>query len=149
MSEKKLTDSKIQSVIEYFEKVDSGDSSYLDLFTKEVKFFFPKFGASQGKDALIAFGRRIGSTLSSIKHNIENFHYIVSDNTIVVEGIEEGTTQLGISWPDGNISQGRFCSVFEFSGNLISRMYIYVDPDFTSSDTDRVAIFYRSPEKTS
>lgn len=48
----------------------------------------------------------------------------------------------GTVWPDKNVSQGRFCSVFEFSGGLITRMYIYVDPDFPSTDVERISILH-------
>jgi len=32
---------------------------------------------------------------------------------------------------------GRFCSVFEFRDGKISRMYIYLDPDYAGVDSDR------------
>jgi len=132
---------RIEAVIAYFQKVDAGDPNYLDLFTDDVQFFFPKFGIAHGKAALMTFGRRIGSTLKSIKHDIENFNYISSGNHVVVEGTENGVTRSGIHWPDGKISQGRFCNVFEFEGSLIRRVHIYVDPDFTNSDHDRIRVF--------
>jgi len=46
----------------------------------------------------------------------------------------------GTSWPDNNVSTGRFCSVFEFEGKRISRMYVYVDPDFPSRDLERISV---------
>ncbi|MCA0891783.1 hypothetical protein [Qipengyuania flava] len=51
---------------------------------------------------------------------------------------EFGETIAGEKWPDYDISHGRFCSVFEFDGLVITRMYIYVDPDFTSADKERI-----------
>jgi ketosteroid isomerase-like protein len=146
MSNPNITDTKIQAVIAYFKKVDAGDTSYLDLFADDVKFFFPKFGTTQGKDFLVAFGQRLGLSLGSIWHDIPNFNFIVSGNTVVVEGTEGGTMKDGTVWPDKAMSQGRFCSVFEFSGGRISRMYIYVDPDFPSHDTGRIAVLYKKPE---
>lgn len=143
MSDPKITDTKVQAIITYFEKVDAGDASCLDVFTDDVKFFFPKFGTTQGKDTLVAFGQRIASSLGSIWHDIPNFHFIVSGETVVVEGREGGTMKDGTVWPDNAVSQGRFCSVFEFTGNLISRMHIYVDPDFASHDAERVSVLYR------
>lgn len=137
-----ITDPKIQAIITYFEKVDSGDPSCLDLFTDDVKFFFPKFGSTQGKDSMIAFGQRMGPSLNSIWHDIQNFNFIVSGDTVVVEGQEGGTMKDGTAWPDNAISQGRFCSVFEFAGDLISRMYVYVDPDFASRDAERISAIY-------
>ncbi|MFK2822022.1 nuclear transport factor 2 family protein [Arcobacter sp. YIC-80] len=127
-------------VIEYFKKIDNGDSSYLELFTDDVDFFFPKFGQKKGKKALIEFGNRIGSSLISIWHDIDGFKIIKADNKVVVEGQEGGVMSDGTSWPDNNISIGRFCSVFEFNGKFISRMYIYVDPDFPSQDLERISV---------
>ena len=127
-------------VIEYFKKIDNGDSTYLELFTDDVDFFFPKFGQKKGKKALIEFGNRIGSSLISIWHDIDGFKIIKADNKVVVEGQEGGVMSDGTPWPDNNISIGRFCSVFEFNGKFISRMYIYVDPDFPSQDLERISV---------
>ncbi|WP_315138577.1 nuclear transport factor 2 family protein [Achromobacter marplatensis] len=132
---------RLRAIRTYFEKVDAGDGSYLDLFAEDVLFFFPKFGEGRGKQALTDFGGRIGQVLESIQHDIDGFRYTEAGNTVVVEGQESGTTRDKVRWPDGVVSQGRFCSVFEFSGALISRMSIYVDPDFTSSDHERVATY--------
>ncbi len=135
-------DSKVQAVITYFKKVDAGDASFLDLFDDNVKFFFPKFGMTQGKDSLITFAGKIGASLENIWHDIANFNFIVSGQTVVVEGQEGGTMKDGTVWPDKQVSEGRFCSVFEFSGNLIIRMHIYVDPDYPSSDAERISVLY-------
>ncbi|MDM5128775.1 nuclear transport factor 2 family protein [Aeromonas salmonicida] len=130
----------VKLVIEYFEKVDAGNPGYLDLFSENVDFFFPKFGQAKGKDALVEFGNRIGSSLTSIWHDIDGFKITTTGNTVIVEGQEGGVMSDGTSWPDNNISMGRFCSVFEFTGKLISRMYVYVDPDFPSRDLERIAV---------
>ncbi|MFT4045072.1 MAG: nuclear transport factor 2 family protein [Solimonas sp.] len=143
MSVPNTSDVKVQAVISYFKKVDAGDASYLDLFDDNVDFFFPKFGKVQGKGSLVAFGERIGASLGSIWHDIPNFNFIVSGSTVVVEGQEGGTMKDGTVWPNNEVSQGRFCSVFEFSGNLITRMYIYVDPDFPGHDTERISVLRR------
>lgn len=71
------------------------------------------------------------------------FNFIVSGKNLVVEGQEGGVMRDGTHWPDNQISSGRFCSVFEFSDNLITRMYIYVDPDFSSQDNARISILSR------
>lgn len=133
-------ESLVEIAIEYFKKVDAGDPSYLDLFSENVDFFFPKFGQAEGKDALVEFGNRIGSSLTSIRHDIDGFKITTAGNTVIVEGQEGGVMSDGTSWPDNNISMGRFCSVFEFTGKLIRRMYVYVDPDFPSRDLERVAV---------
>jgi len=142
MSTANASDAKVQAVISYFEKVDAGDASFLGLFDDNVEFFFPKFGTTRGKDSLIAFAGKMGASLGSIWHDIPGFNFIVSGQTVVVEGQEGGTMKDGTTWPDGDVSQGRFCSVFEFSGDLITRMYIYADPDYPGHDAERISVLH-------
>jgi len=49
---------------------------------------------------------------------------------IVVEGTEAGILADGTPWPAGARSEGRYCNVFEFRGQLISHLHIYTDLDF-------------------
>lgn len=133
---------RIEAIRTYFRKVDAGDPTVLDLFSEDLQMYFPKFGLAHGKRALVTFADRMGANLASIGHDIDGLTFHVSGNTIVVEGREWGTTRDGRAWPDGAISQGLFSSVFEFDGPLIRRMHIYVDPDFTSSDHDRIRILH-------
>ncbi|WP_236688233.1 antibiotic biosynthesis monooxygenase [Empedobacter falsenii] len=79
------------------------------------------------------------SILKGLSHDIENFNYIISGNMIVVEGTEKGITINDKPFPDNVTAFGKFCNVFEFEGNLIKRVHIYVDPDFTSEDNVRMA----------
>ncbi|WP_248437129.1 nuclear transport factor 2 family protein [Vibrio cholerae] len=133
-------DELVELVVKYFKKVDAGDPSYLDLFSEDVDFFFPKFGQAKGKNALVEFGNRISSSLISIWHDIDGFQITTAGNKVIVEGQEGGVMIDGTSWPDNNVSTGRFCSVFEFKGEKISRMYVYVDPDFPSQDLERISV---------
>ncbi|WP_312400281.1 nuclear transport factor 2 family protein [Sphingobacterium sp.] len=127
----------------YFRKVDAGefDNSYYNLFTEDVELYFPKFGFGYGKDGVKKFGETMARFLGSITHDIKNFNYIISGNMLVVEGTERGITIEKKLFPDNVTAFGKFCSVFEFEGDLIKRMHIYVDPDVTSSDIDRLTIF--------
>ncbi len=138
-----MNEKRMQAVKTYFEKIDSGtlDDAYFNLFTEEVVLYFPKFGSAIGKKGLKEFGARMGRYLKYIKHDIEGFNYITADPYIVVEGNERGETTSGIEWPDQVISTGKFSNVFEFEKDLIKRVSIYADPDFTSADLARVAIF--------
>ena len=133
-----LDAARIAIIKAYFAKIDRGDASYLDDVTDDVELFFPKFGTGHGKADLILFGERLGRDLQSLAHDIDGFGYIVSGDTIVVEGRESGVTAAGIAWPDGEISQGRFCNVFDFQGLKMRRIAIYVDPDFASTHADRI-----------
>lgn len=129
---------KIAIAKSYFEKVDKGDPSYLDLFTDDVEFYFPKFGITHNREGIKQFSQRFGNLIQSIKHDIEGFKIYVDGNTVIVEGKERGITKEGAEWPDYKVSQGLFCGIFTFEKGLISRYYIYVDPDFTSEDIDTI-----------
>lgn len=135
-----LRKSKVKT---YFKKVDDGqfDEEYFNLYTDNVELYYPKFGFEKGKEGIRNFGKTIGCHLQDLTHDIDGFNYIISDNTIVVEGTEKGITRSGKKWPDNRISLGKFCNVFEFEGEFIKRVHIYVDPDFTSEDIERVRIF--------
>ncbi|MDT8893990.1 nuclear transport factor 2 family protein [Halomonas sp. I1] len=130
--------SRLDTVKAYFRRVDADDPSVTALFTEDVSFYFPKFGPASGKVALVEFGRRIRREVPELVHDIDEFHYIVDDDHVVVEGTESGWLRDGTAWPDGEISQGRFCSVFAFEGDLIRRMHVYVDPDFGNADQARL-----------
>lgn len=124
----------------YFRGADSRDPAWLDLFTEDVELFFPKFGLTRGKAAVAGFGARLAAELKNLEHDIPGLRSIVAGDTIVVEGTEGGVTRSGLRWPDGVVSQGRSCDVFTFAGTLIRSIHIYVDPDFTSADRDRIRI---------
>ncbi|MCD9616987.1 nuclear transport factor 2 family protein [Chryseobacterium gleum] len=130
-------------VITYFKKVDEGqfDEEYFNLYTDDVEMYYPKFGFEKGKNGIMNFGKVMGAHLQSLSHDIDNFKYVISDHSIVVEGTERGITRSGKEWPDYKTSHGKFCNVFEFEDEFIKRIHVYVDPDFTSEDADRVNIF--------
>jgi len=134
-----MTD-QTQMVIEYFERVDEGsfDQDYYNLFSDDVELYFPKFGYAHGKEGLQRFSDIMGKHLKSIDHDISDFNIMQSGHYVIVEGKESGITQNGVSWPDNKVSFGKFCNVFEFENGLISRVHIYVDPDYTSDDLKRI-----------
>ncbi|SDI95456.1 nuclear transport factor 2 family protein [Pseudomonas abietaniphila] len=121
----------------YFNKADSGDPSILDLFCDDVQLFFPKFGTHTGKAKVIEFVQGLKSKLDSLNHDVRTYNYIANGQIVVVEGTESGVAKNGKHWPVKDLSEGRFCNVFEFKGTLISRLHIYVDPDFLGEDKDR------------
>lgn len=141
MGSEEVAAARIDIIQTYFRKVGAGDVSLIELFAEDFTFHFPKFGVGKGKGDFALFAARGGASLRSIGHNIADFRYIVGGDDIVVEGTEFGVMTDGVQWPDYRVSQGRFCSVFSFDGMLIRRMFIYVDPDFTSADTDRIRIY--------
>ena len=123
---------------QYFRAVDAGDPGVLDLFTDDAQMFYPKFGYARGKAQIGAFAQGLGRGVPLLEHEIDDFVYIAAGSRVVVEGAEHGTTATGVTFPDGVSSFGLFCNVFEFHGDLISRVHIYVDPDFASTHVDGV-----------
>lgn len=128
-----------QVAIDYFRLVDAGDPAVLDLFADDASMFFPKLGVARGKEQIGAFAQGIGEWVSSLNHDIDTFNVLTVGNTVVVEGSEGGRTASGVDFPDGVATFGLFCNVFEFDGSLISRMNVYVDPDFAGTHNDGVA----------
>ncbi|MDQ1095563.1 MULTISPECIES: nuclear transport factor 2 family protein [Chryseobacterium] len=129
-----------QNVELYFKKVDAGefDAVYYQLFTEDVELYFPKFGFAYGKAGIRKFCEAMAAYVKSLTHDIENFNYVVSGNMVVVEGREAGVNADNKPFPDNVTAFGKFCNVFEFDGDLIKRVHIYVDPDFTSEDAVRI-----------
>jgi hypothetical protein len=44
---------------------------------------------------------------------------------------------LGRTWKGGETPGGRFCNVFEFRGERIARVNVYLDPDYLGEDEAR------------
>jgi SnoaL-like protein len=122
---------------EYFVRADAGRADTLDLFTEDVEIYFPKFGVRTGHAAFGELARGLLSTLERIAHDMPNLSFHQSGNTVFVEGLTRGATRSGVQWTGGSTPGGRFCSVFEFRGTQIARMFIYLDPDYAGADTDR------------
>jgi hypothetical protein len=137
MGEKDTSSALIEIAAEYYRRGDAGQANVVDLFTEDVEIFFPKFGVRRGKAAFFELAGGLMSSLKSIAHYKNDLTYVVTGNTVVVEGRTHGETRDGSKWEGGKTPGGRFCSVFEFSGHLISRMYIYLDPDYGSVDRAR------------
>ena len=130
-------DAMLEVVKQYFIRGDAGRADVLDLFTDDVQIYFPKLGITHGKQGFGELAQGLMSSLSAIAHNLAAFEYTVAEDTVVVEGTTHGTDRDGRTWRGGETPGGRFCSVFKFRGDLIARMHIYLDPDYTSRDRDR------------
>jgi ketosteroid isomerase-like protein len=122
---------------EYFVRADAGRSEVTDLFADDIEIFFPKFGIARGKAAFWDLAKGLLGSISSLVHDMDKLSYITSGETVVVEGTTHGALRSGQTWAGGETPGGRFCSVFQFRDGLISRMYIYLDPDYGSADAER------------
>ncbi len=119
---------------QFFRYADASDIRALNFYTEDVELTYPKFGKVIGKDAVRTFITHMSGVFSRLDHDIDGLSFIEDGNKIAVEGREWGRMADGTPFPDGLISQGLFCNVYEFEGDLIRAVRIYVDPDFTSSD---------------
>lgn len=137
MSSSNETEKRIALVKEYFRKGDTGDTTIIEMFADDIELYFPKFGTRSGKAAVGAFVQGLLGQVQSLQHYQEEYTYIPSGDFVVVEGWESGVAKDGTAWPVKGRSDGRFCNVFRFQGDLISHLHIYVDPDFSGRDTER------------
>lgn len=120
-----------QIVRAYFRLADSRDPGVRDLFADDVEFYFPRFGVTRGRDRLADFSSGYRRVVQQISHPQSELRPLVLGQTVVVEGTTVGQTATG-TWRGGETPGGRFCSVFEVADERITRMYVYLDPDFAS-----------------
>jgi hypothetical protein len=74
--------------------------------------------------------------LEGIRHDQEKLVFIPSGDRLAVEGVSEGEMVSG-RWKGGETPGGRFCNVFEFRGDRIARLFVYLDPDYLGEDKAR------------
>lgn len=123
-----------EMIRQFFRYADAGDLRALEFYTDNVELTYPKFGKAVGKDAVKTFITHMSGVFRKLQHDIDGLSFIEDGNRIAVEGREWGEMADGTPFPDGKISNGLFCNVYEFQGDRIRAVRIYTDPDFTSSD---------------
>jgi ketosteroid isomerase-like protein len=121
---------------EYFIRADQGCADLLDLFTKDVEFYFPKFGFGHGPESFFEMVKGFEGILEIIRHDYDTMNFISSTNYIIVEGTSHGKIN-GKAWEGGVTPGGRFCNVFKFRDDKISSLHVYLDPDYTGEDENR------------
>jgi hypothetical protein len=125
--------SKVEIVREYYRRSDAGDFP-TELFTPDFQFYFPKFGLGHGPAEFFEMaGGLMAKTMKRAAHHRDDLVLIEQGALVAAEGTTEGLGADDVEWCGGKTPGGRFCSVFAFAPNgLISRMHIYLDPDYTS-----------------
>ena len=110
-----------------------------DLFSDDCQAFFPKWGIANGKEELTEMFGAVGQILKSIRHHYADFNWVFSGADVVVcEGTSHGEHIDGTWHADvPKWGAGRFCDVFEVRDWQIHRLFIYLDPDYASSDIGR------------
>lgn len=127
--------SRADIVRAYIERIDRNDFP-AEFFADGFHFYVPKFGVGRGLADFMEMAAGFETAYRDIAHVVD----LVADcgSVVIVEGRTSGQDAAGNVWRGGETAGGRFCSVFDFDANgLISRMHIYLDPDYTSQDRDR------------
>jgi ketosteroid isomerase-like protein len=140
------TDDDRKAIAEsYLKSLDAGGVSpttglgLFDHFSDDAEVFFPKWGVARGKDEVIQMFTDVGGTLKAIKHNYDGFIWHMNGtDSFAVEGTSEGEHRDG-PWVADNPKwgAGRFCDCFTVKDGKITRLYIYLDPDYAGKDTAR------------
>jgi ketosteroid isomerase-like protein len=142
---KVMTDAERKALaLEYLKAFDNAGvtesgGSILELFTEDAQVYFPKWGVARGRDEIGRMFGDVGATLKSILHDYDTFNYVMTGtDTFAVEGTSVGEHRDG-AWKAGEPEHaaGRWCDVFEVRDGMISRCFIYLDPDYAGKDTDR------------
>ena len=102
------------------------------LMTENVQFEFPKWGTARGVAEVGAFFHALGAYVAAVRHPPETFRYYVGDKSVAIEGRSVGRLHNGGSW-----EAGRFTVIYDFEGELIKRVAIYLDPDYADETQDR------------
>jgi hypothetical protein len=129
--------SQTDTIRELYVRMDAGREDLYDLLTEDVQFYIPKFGLGRGKAEMQRCAAGIGATLRSLAHDPDSFRFIEGSNGVVLEGCTAGETVAGHRFAGGTTPGGRFCGVYEFRAPLISRIFIYMDPDYGGADSAR------------
>lgn len=128
---------KIALAREYFRLVDAGDPALLDIFTEDAQIYFPKFGLAKGKPKIMELATGLGKEIREANHDTRNYLFLPFGQHLAVEGTTTGVTTGGVRWAAGESPAGRFCNIFEFRDEKISRVHVYLDPDYGGQDEGR------------
>jgi ketosteroid isomerase-like protein len=145
LAKETMTDEQRKSVaLEYLKAFDNGGvtstgDSILDLFADDAQVYFPKWGLATGKEEIGRLFTEVGATIKQIEHHYSHFNWVFSGSDVIVcEGTSHGEHRDG-PWRAGvpEWAAGRWCDVFEIRDWRIQRVFIYLDPDYASQDTER------------
>jgi ketosteroid isomerase-like protein len=132
-----MTDEQRKAIaFELMLRIDRGEDP-LELFDKNARVCFPKWGVAQGHDQIKQLFTDLGSVIGSMSHHHAHFNVVVKDDLVVIEGTSNGVTTDGVEWRAGVTHAGLWCDVLEIRDFKIQRLYIYLDPDYWGRDTGR------------
>lgn len=134
-----MTDEQRKAIaVEYLKRVDRGDGLF-EMFDDHAHVYFPKWGLAKGRAQYEQLFADLMTLFGSVVHEAEYYNYIVSGDTVVLEGTTRGVTASGEAWRHDDGYGGRGCAVMEVRNFKIHRLFIYTDPDYAGKDTARYA----------
>jgi hypothetical protein len=137
MRAESMTDEQRKAIaIDYLKRMDRGES-LLDLFDEQALVYFPKWGVACGRAEIERLFGDLSALFQELRHESEYYNYIVSGDTVVLEGTTSGVLRDGSNWRHGAGYGGRGCAVMEIRGFKVHRLFIYVDPDYAGADIAR------------
>jgi ketosteroid isomerase-like protein len=125
---------EIRVVREYFEIIDGRSTADVRAVLKsDVELSVPRYGTVRGAEFM---ARRIEASHAHHQslHHVDTLSILQVGLTVVVEGTTEGVMPDGRAWDGRTGASGRFCNVFEFEGDRIRRLAVYLDPNFGAAD---------------
>ncbi|MFE4756757.1 nuclear transport factor 2 family protein [Streptomyces mirabilis] len=133
-----MADSANVTMVKRFYDIADGkiEADPAELFTEDVSVYTPRSGIVSGLDGL-AGASKVRALYRQITHNYGEFGIVEHGDRVIVEGTTAGETVTGLTWDGRKDIAGHFCAVYDFRDGLISRMYVYYDPDLGHGDADR------------
>lgn len=132
-----MTDEQRKALaVDYLKRMDRGES-LLELFDEHALVYFPKWGLASGRAEIERLFSDLGGLFEELHHESEYYNYIVSGDTVVLEGTTSGVVRGGARWSHGPGYGGRGCAVMEIRDFKVQRLFIYVDPDYAGADIAR------------
>ena len=127
---------RIKVVQDYFRLADQGSREILELFHEDAEIYFPKFGFGFGRQSFFELTKGFEGALEFVRHDYDTLKIIPAGDYVFVEGTSRGKLS-GKTWKGGETPGGRFCNVFQFRGDRLSSVHVYLDPDYTGEDVPR------------
>jgi ketosteroid isomerase-like protein len=121
-----------------FLKTMDAQGDVFALLTDDVEVLYPKWGMARGKADLGRLYQELAPYIRSTQHHPETFTCLSDKDCVFIEGQSSGQLVDGHSWKPDGACAGRFCTTFRIRDGLISRVLIYIDPDYC----DQTAGFY-------
>ncbi|WP_219894218.1 nuclear transport factor 2 family protein [Aquisediminimonas profunda] len=127
--ERKMETTKLELAQKFLRTMDEAGNVF-ELLTDDVEVMYPKWGIAKGKEDLAQLYTDLGPYLSSISHHAESFRCLTGDDQVCISGLSSGTLTDGRRWEPDGACGGQFCVWFSFREELISGIWIYIDPDY-------------------